>query len=323
MNGGQTLALRVTQRRDKGGVLLLELQAAEGGLLPPFTAGAHITLQLGNGLARQYSLYNSSAEQHRYCIAVLVTRHSRGGGSWLKEHALPGIVLWASPPLNNFPQGKGDDPLSRATTGPLPFEENGITPRLLLAGGIGITPLLAMAEVCSRQFAFHYVGRSDTLSAFGSMEHFGLQAHSAIDESLFTGLTAKTEVYLCGNGAFMQAAREALAARGVGDERIFAESFSLALQEDEQGFWLEIAGEDRRIWVNGQQTMAEALIEAGYEVAISCGIGQCGSCALDIVEGEADHRDAFLTNEQKTAQRRVMPCCSRSLSPVLVIDAPE
>lgn len=236
---------------------------------------------------------------------MLVTRHSRGGGNWLKENALLGTVLTASPPLNNFPQGSDENP------------------RLLLAGGIGITPLLAMAEIGSRQFAFHYVGRSETLSAFGGTEHLGLQVHSVVDENLFSELTPQTDVYLCGNGAFMQAAREALAAQGVGDERIFAESFSLALQEDEQGFWLEIADEDRRIWVSGQQTMAEALTEAGYEVAISCGIGQCGSCALDIVAGEADHRDIYLTDAQKAAQRRVMPCCSRARSAVLVVDAPE
>ncbi|KAB8313796.1 oxidoreductase [Erwinia endophytica] len=305
MSNSQTLALRVTQRVQNGGVLLLELRAAEDGELPPFTAGAHIALQLGNGWVRQYSLYNSPMEQHRYCIAVLVTRHSRGGGLWLQEHAHPGTVLSASGPVNHFPLASGDRPL------------------LLLAGGIGITPLLAMAEVCARPFAFHYVGRSETLNVFGSLAHLGVQTHTSIEDSLFSELTPQTAVYLCGSGAFMAAAREALAVQGVADERIFAESFSLAWRESERGFWLEIADDSRRIWVSGQQTMAEALIAAGYDVAISCGVGQCGSCALDMVAGEADHRDSYLTDEQKAAQRRVMPCCSRALSAVLVIDAPE
>lgn len=304
MSNSRTLALRVTQRVQNGGVLLLELRAVEGGL-SPFTAGAHIALHLGNGLVRQYSLYNSPMELHRYCIAVLVTRHSRGGGLWLQEHAYPGTVLLASGPVNNFPLASGDGPL------------------LLLAGGIGITPLLAMAAVCARPFVFHYVGRSETRSAFGSLAYLSIQTHTVIEENLFCELTPQTRVYLCGSGAFMAAAREALAAHGVADERIFAESFSLSWRDLEQGFWLEIADDSRRIWVSGQQTMAEALIAAGYDVAISCGIGQCGSCVLDMVAGEADHRDSYLTDEQKAAQRRVMPCCSRSLSAVLVIDAPE
>lgn len=299
--------LRIVTRREAGNVLSLELDDPSGAPLPAFEAGAHITVETAPKVWRQYSLYNDPAQRQRYSIAVLVTRHSRGGGIWLREHARPGMLLKARAPQNAFPL--------RQPAGPV----------MLLAGGIGITPLLAMARVCHQrgvECAFHYTGRPETLEVFTPLWQTeklpALQQHEALPERWPDAVGR--DWYLCGSDRFMTHARQRLLASGAQTQRIYQEVFTVEQREGDKGFWVEIVGRDAPVWVAPDQTMADALLAVGCDVALSCCAGACGSCGMALAGGVADHRDSYLSEAQRQAQNWILPCCSRALSDTLVID---
>jgi len=296
------------------------LVPVEGTTLPAFTAGAHVDVHLPGGLVRQYSLCNPPGETHRYQIGVLRDAASRGGSQAVHEALHEGTELTISAPRNLF-----------ALSDNAPHH-------LLLAGGIGITPLLAMAEQLSAQgasFELHHCTRSRdrtpfvpriTAASYASKAHHHFDDGDAAQKLDIAAALAKapagTHLYVCGPQGFMDAVLNAGRAAGWPEERLHREYFAAA-PVDHSGdgsFELEIASTGRVIPVRADQTALAALIDAGLDIPMSCEQGVCGTCLTGVKVGKPDHRDQYLTAEEREACDQFLPCCSRSMSARLVLD---
>ena len=298
-------------------IAVFELRRPDGTPLPPFDAGAHIDLHLNNGLTRQYSLCNPPSETLRYLIGVLATADSRGGSRAV--HALSeGDSLTIGAPRNLF-----------AMDGSAPNS-------LLIAGGIGVTPLLAMAEHLHRSnrlFTFHYCTRSRGETAFIDrlsqapyanrvLHHFDDErAHPLDIARLVRDVPADTHLYTCGPRGFMDAVLSAARAAGWDESRLHSESFGgQTVASGQQEFEVLLARSGRSVRVGANQTVIEALNAAGVSIPTSCEQGICGTCLTPVLSGIPDHRDQYLTPDEQAAGDQFLPCCSRSLTPLLEID---
>lgn len=300
-------------------ICAFELVHADGAALPPFTAGSHIDVMLRDGLVRQYSLCNHPSESHRYLIAVLRDANSRGGS--IAMHALEeGGLLDIGEPKNHFPL----DAQARHS--------------LLLAAGIGITSIISMAEALDHagaSFEMHYCTRSAARTAFRDRlaePRFAERVHLYFDdaqargrlrlEALLTQARSDdTHLYVCGPSGFIAAAIDAAKAAGWRDANVHREFFGAPLvQEGGGAFQVKLASTGRVIDVGPEVTVVAALAQAGVEVPTSCEQGVCGTCLTRVLSGEPDHRDVYLMDDEKAANDRFLPCCSRSKSPVLVLD---
>jgi vanillate monooxygenase ferredoxin subunit len=320
MSAHPTLQVRVAHKRTEAlDICSLELVAADGGALPAFTAGAHIDVHLPNGLLRQYSLCNAPTETHRYVIAVLRDAASRGGSAAVHDAVAQGSVLTISAPRNLFTLAE-------------------VAPHhLLLAGGIGITPMLAMAEHLSamgQAFALHHCNRSRERTAFMNRlaaAPFAARVHHHFDDgapeqkldiaATLQSAPSGTHLYVCGPQGFMDAVLGAGRATGWPEERLHREYFAAApVDHSHDGsFELEIASTGKVIRVLANQTALAALLDAGLDVSMSCEQGVCGTCLTRVSAGTPDHRDQYLTPEEQAANDQFLPCCSRANSPRLVL----
>lgn len=306
-------------RLEAEGILGLELVAADGAPLPPFEAGAHIDLHLPNGLIRQYSLCNDPHEHHRYRIAVLRDSASRGGSQAVHELLRIGQRLNISAPRNLFAL---DEQAPRS---------------LLLAGGIGITPLLSMAwrlHALGADFALHQCVRSGKLAAFAerlASAPFAARAHLHCDDgsteqkldlpALLAAEPAGSQLYVCGPNGFMEYVLDTARAQGWTEERLHREYFAAPEAESDGGaFTLRIASSGLELQVPEDRTALEVLEDAGFDIPVSCGQGICGTCLTRVVDGQPEHRDLFLSDEEKARNDQFTPCCSRSRSACLVVD---
>ncbi len=299
------------------GVCALTLVAPDGGALPAFTAGAHLDVHLPGGIVRQYSISNDPAETHRYVLGVLLDAHSRGGSRAVHEQLAQGQTLQVSAPKNHFPLA----PQARRS--------------LLIAGGIGITPMLAMAHQLARtgaSFELHYAAssaermafRADIkASAWAASAHFHV-GHDCLDVArLLAAQHSDVHVYVCGPKRLMDAVMDATKRQGWASERVHHEFFAgaeAAQPGQDSAFEIELAGSGRVIVVAADQTPAQALIAAGVPLLTSCEQGVCGTCLTRVLAGEPDHRDLYLTPEEQAANDQFTPCCSRARSSRLVLD---
>jgi vanillate monooxygenase ferredoxin subunit len=307
--------------REASGIFGFELLSVDGRELPPFTAGAHIDVRLPNGLTRQYSLYNQPDEANRYCIAVLNAPVSRGGSRYLTEAVQEGDRLLIGSPRNLFP-----------------LDENASF-SLLVAGGIGITPILAMAfrlHRCQQDFRIHYCGRTSDAMAFQDLLRSSpfaekLMIHTddgpreqAFDpEHALGSAPPESHLYVCGPNGFMENLLGVGRRLGWPQERLHCESFAAgnaALPVNEEDFVLRLARTGRDLIVPAGKSVAATLIENGIDVSLSCEQGMCGTCMLSVVEGEPEHRDTYLSDAERARNDVFMACCSRSRTPVLTID---
>ena len=292
-----------------------ELVDPRGRDLPRFAPGAHIELRAG-GFLRQYSLCNDPTERRRYCIAVLLESESRGGSRHLYEDIRVGDIVEVSPPRNNFPL--------------VPSERY-----LLIAGGIGIAPIMSMISELQRrraEFEVHYCTRSAERTAFrrelaplaaegrlrfhhdGGNPARGLDIRATLREA-----RPGTHFYLCGPAALMEAAKEAAHNWPAGT--VHCEYFTGAPERadaEDRPFHIRLAktGGDYEVAVD--ETIAEVLQRHGITVRTSCELGYCGTCLTPYLAGEPDHRDQVL--EENGRRRYVLICCSRAKSRVLVLD---
>jgi vanillate O-demethylase ferredoxin subunit len=313
------LMLRVARRtREAEDICSFELVPQDGGTLPAFSAGAHIDVHVAPGLVRQYSLSNDPAERHRYRIAVLREPASRGGSSGMHARVQPGDLLRVGTPRNHFPLA--DAPRS-----------------LLVAGGIGVTPILAMARALhaqDRPFEMHYCGRSMHRMAFlGEIESAGF-AHSValhVDDvpaqkfdapRVLAAPRADSQLYVCGPAGFMDHVLETARRQGWADAQLHREYFAgpTTAQSTDGSFEVCVASTGLRCQVPAGQSVVEVLAAHGVEIPTSCEAGVCGTCLTRVREGTPDHRDTFLTDAERAANDQFTPCCSRALSPVLVLD---
>ena len=316
-----TLSVRVARKHTEAeGICSLELVSASGGALPAFTAGSHVDVHLPGGLTRQYSLCNSPSEAHRYVIAVLRDPASRGGSQAVHDGVHEGDTLTISVPKNHF---------ALATDAQR---------HLLLAGGIGVTPLLAMAEQLSDQgasFELHYCARSQSRAAFVqrmTQAPFASQVHMHWDDvpaqpafdvaALLTQVQAGVHVYVCGPKGFMDFVLSTARAAGWPEGQLHFEFFGaeVAHSDSDAAFTVKIASTGQEIQVPAEQTVVQALQQAGIDISIACEQGVCGTCLTRVLEGIPDHKDMYLTPEEQAANDQFTPCCSRAKSAVMVLD---
>lgn len=298
----------------------LTLGRLDGRELPAFDAGAHIDLHLPNGLIRQYSLCNNPQQHQTYELGILRDPTSRGGSLAVHDQLQEGDELLISAPRNLFPLLAGEH-------------------TLLLAGGIGITPMLAMAHslaASAASFELHYSARSRSRAAFleqlaSADWHLAVQCHfdddpttPALDLTALLHSHAGKQLYVCGPAGFIQWVRSSAATAGWPEAQVHFEAFSAPVPESagstDGAFELLVTSSGQIIPVAAGQSAAQAMSAAGLSVALSCEQGICGSCLTPILDGEPDHRDFFQTDAEKTANRQFTPCCSRSRSRRLVLD---
>lgn len=299
--------------------MLFEFKASPDNHLPPFTAGSHIDIALPNGMIRQYSLCNAPDDGSRYQIAVLLEETGRGGSRSAHLELQQGDTVRISAPRNMFP-------LAAARHS------------ILVAGGIGITPILSMAEQLTKMdasFELHYCARSLGRTAFIERiqaSDFSSRVHLYIDEDPGRGRldmnavlrtpSPETHLYVCGPKGFMDFVIQSASDAGWEDGCVHKEYFAASAIEEgkERPFEVVLAKSGRVVPVTAEQTVVQALALHGITVPVSCEQGFCGTCAIRVLDGVPDHRDAFLSNEERATNSCFTPCCSRAKSPRLVVD---
>ncbi|PVZ42522.1 PDR/VanB family oxidoreductase [Pseudomonas sp. CC120222-01a] len=297
-----------------------ELAAVDGAHLPPFSAGSHVDVRLPGGITRQYSLCNSPDETHRYLIAVLRDPQSRGGSLAMHDAVSEGSELEIGEPRNLFP---------------LAHEAKRT---VLLAGGIGITPVLCMAERLAQigaPFELHYCSRSIEKTAFVQRirsSSFSQNAHFYFDagpeterfraEKVLSGYSSGDHLYVCGPGGFMDFILASAKEHGWDETSLHREYFAAAptAKEDDGSFEVQVSSTGMVLNVPADRSIVDVLSDAGIAVPVSCEQGICGTCVTRVIEGVPDHRDMFLTDAEHARNDQFTPCCSRACTPRLVLD---
>jgi ferredoxin-NADP reductase len=294
-------------------VLSFMLEPLAGQHLPPFSAGAHVNVTLQSGLIRSYSLLNDPAQADRYEIGVQLDEGTRGGSKHVHEVWRPGQVIEVSAPSNNFPLTE-----SAAHS-------------VLIAGGIGVTPMLSMLarlERLGKHWELHYACRSRDRAAFlDRVAHLPYVRVYVDDEpevgaidlkAVVAAAPAGTHFYCCGPQGMLDAYRSIVKPMG---ERGHYEYFSADVEAaDEGGYSLALARSQKTVAVCPGETMLDALLNAGVDVPFACGDGICGTCRCEVIDGVPDHRDQFLTDAEKASNRCVMVCVSGSQTSTLTLD---
>ncbi|MCK5771161.1 fatty acid desaturase [Algiphilus sp.] len=294
------------------------LEPAEASPFPAYSAGAHIDVEVAPGHIRQYSLVGAPRADGRYRIGVKREDHGRGGSLAVHEGFAPGRVIRIGVPRNRFP-------LEEAAAGVV-----------LVAGGIGITPLLAMADALHAKgtpFTLHACARSRgwlpfreelLASPFAEQLRVHLSDDPAAPRLCAADLPewrAGQHMYLCGPEGFMAHVTELAGARGWPSDAIHTESFATAAKDaaTEKPFTVTLARSGKRLQVPAESSLLEVLHAHNYPVPSVCTQGLCGTCSCTVIEGEVDHRDAVLSPEERQAGR-MTTCVSRAVGEGLLLD---
>jgi ferredoxin-NADP reductase len=292
------------------GVLALTLRHPLGEELPAWEPGAHVDVALGPDLERQYSLCGDPADRTVWRIAVLREPAGRGGSAHVHERMRQGDKVRVRGPRNHF------------ALRPAPRYR-------FVAGGIGITPVLPMlaaAEAAGAEWTLLYGGRTRRSMAFTEeLDRYGDRVTIAPQDetglldlaSVLDDLPEGTLVYCCGPGPLLDAV-EARCPAGV----LHVERFEAKVQETGQNteFEVELARSGRTLTVPADVSVLDAVRDAGVEVLFSCTEGTCGTCETDVLEGDPDHRDSVLTDEEREAGETMLICVSRCRGKRLVLD---
>ncbi len=297
----------------------VELRSASGGDLPAFAPGSHIDLHLPNGLVRSYSLCNSADERHRYVVGVLHDRASRGGSRYVHDGLRVGAPITVSGPRNLFALHEG----ARHT--------------VLVAGGIGVTPLLCMARrlaAIGRSFEMLYFARDGKAAAFlDELQALGMPLHLHFDSEQggppdLRALLSRREpdgdshYYACGPAPMLEAFERICVELGHTNAHIerFAPMTIEAAGNALGHYTVELRRSGRFVEVTPGKSLLDTLIAAGVEVEHSCCEGVCGSCETRVIAGEPDHRDSVLSAKERANNRSMMVCVSGCKSDTLVLD---
>lgn len=296
------------------GVVSLTLAAIDGGEMPSWTPGAHVDLLLPNGIERQYSLCGDPRDRGSWRIGVLREPESRGGSAYVHASLAIGDRVRVRGPRNHFP-------LVEAPT------------YLLIAGGIGVTPLLPMVDALAARGAewrLLYGGRRASSMAFlRELEpHGGRVAirpedlHGPLDISrALAGTAGEVAVYCCGPEGLIAAVERVC--EQIGRASLHVERFRPrpgASDGVATAFDVVLANSGVTVHVGAEESIVAALSRDGITVPTSCLEGTCGTCETDVLEGVPDHRDSYLTEEERADNATIMVCCSRALTPRLVLD---
>lgn len=317
MTGDDQKFIEVTVRQVKleaDRVVSLEL-VPDSGLLPAYEPGSHLDIELPSGLVRQYSLCSPPADLSFYRIAVLLEPDGRGGSKEIHETALVGKRIRIRGPRNHFPL----EPAPRY---------------LFIAGGVGITPMLAMVMRAEREkspYELVYVGRHLESMAFRDRLATGphVKVHVSSETGrpdlaeLIAGVTDDTLIYACGPLGMLKELEEACAKAGrSGQLRLekFGGDGEAATEAATGGaFEVELARSGKVLTVGTDQGLLE-VIQDHCEVMTSCEDGFCGTCETRVLEGTPEHHDTILNEKEQAAGKTMMVCVGRSKSPRLVLD---
>lgn len=302
-------------------VIRLELVKADGGALPIYQAGAHIELQLPSGKLRQYSLCRLPTSGKEYEIAVLRADQSRGGSDEIHRLKV-GDKLQSKLPQNHF------------------LLKNPRASALLLAAGIGVTPLIPMAQMLAKSgadFLLHYSAKSPQQAPFYNMLqnasyaervqfHFTQEQGKRADiRALLKSLPDKRDIYVCGPNDYIHEVIDCALELGWPEVKLHREFFNSVRSPEmdnapREAFQVKIASTGEVFDIEAGLSITQALEMNGIDIPISCEEGWCGTCMTRVLEGVPDHRDTFLSNDERKANNLIMPCCSRSRSDCLVLD---
>jgi ferredoxin-NADP reductase len=296
------------------GVVSLELADPAGAALPAWEPGAHVDLMLGPELERQYSLCGEPADRTRWRIAVLLEAAGRGGSAYVHGRLAVGDRVRVGGPRNHFPLTEAEE-------------------YLFVAGGIGVTPLLPMIRQVARAgmpWRLVYGGRSASSMAFAAeltadgapVELWPQDERGLIDlDGLLATPRPGVHVYCCGPEPLLAAVEERMAAWPPHSLKIerFAPKAGV-LGGESTSFTVRLDYSELEVTVGAGQSIVAAVEAAGVEVMTSCREGTCGTCETAVISGIPDHRDSVLSDEEHATNEVMMICCSRSLSPLLVLD---
>ncbi|MBU9548031.1 PDR/VanB family oxidoreductase [Burkholderia multivorans] len=317
-----TLAVEVSGKwNETPEICVLELRSIhKDQSLPAFRAGAHVEVYLPGQPQRQYSLCNAPGRTDFYHLGIFLEPESRGVSRALHQTVKVGDSFEISAPRNHFAL------------------VDGASHSLLFAGGIGVTPILAMAEELasrSANFSLHYCSRSKDRMAFRSRIEQSAWKQSArlyfddgpddqrLDvERALLGPTKERHLYVCGPSGFVSWVKNTAADLGWSDMNVHSESFTGVAAEVEDGdraFDVKIHETGQIIHVNKNQTVLNALLDAGIDIPSSCEAGNCGTCQTKVVSGTIDHRDQYLTSAERRENKSFMPCCSRTKDDMITI----
>jgi vanillate O-demethylase ferredoxin subunit len=318
----QTLKVRVDALREEAhGVRSFSISRLDGQPFERYEPGAHIDVTSPSGVTRQYSLCGDPERLDSQIFAVKKEEQSRGGSRSLHEEVSVGTELSVGAPRNLFRLEESADE------------------HILIGAGIGITPLLSMAyRLAAREarFTLHYFARSEAHAAFMTLLtrepfaqhvslHFGVQADElkpALDACL-RDAGANAHVYTCGPAPFMDlvvaSAQQRLPAQAIHLERFKAEP-APATEASLDSFDVQLASSGQTVRIDANTSIVAALAAIGIEVDTSCGEGVCGTCMVDVVSGEPEHRDHCLSKAERASNSVICCCVSRSRTPVLVLD---
>ncbi|MBK5656653.1 MULTISPECIES: cytochrome P450 [unclassified Bradyrhizobium] len=314
----QLIQARVVERSEIGdGIISLAFAADGDTALPVWTPGAHIDLHVRSGLVRQYSLTGRVGEK-TYRIAVQKEAESRGGSVEIHRKYQVGSKIQIGIPRNHFPLNE---------------DANSI---LLFSGGIGLTPLLAMAwrlNELGRSLTWHISARSRSrvpfareLDALPFRDKIVLHIDDEQDgklldaEDILRSASSDCHVYVCGPRGYMAFIEEAARRVGVTKERFHQEHFGAEIDTTGSPFTVVATRSGLSIEVGCTETILSALQRAGIEVETACQTGVCGTCVAKVIEGRPDHRDMVLTDTEKASNEVIAVCCSRSQSRILKLD---
>jgi ferredoxin-NADP reductase len=303
-----------TVRRVARNTNVYEFAPTGGGTLPPAQAGAHIDLSLPNGMVRQYSLLLSGETSNRYAVAVKKDEKGRGGSRFIHDSLQTGDVISISSPRNNFPVV--DD------------AQNSV----LIAGGIGITPIWSMLHRLGsrgRSWSLYYSCRAredaafvEELSAFPTAHfHFDRENDGRFMDigRIVADAPADAHIYCCGPGPMLDFFESATASWP--RDQIHVEYFSAKEEAARSGgFTVELASSGQTFFIPEGKTIMEVLLSADIDVLFSCQEGVCGACITRVISGIPDHRDMILSEAEKAPNDRMTICCSGSRSARLVLD---
>lgn len=299
------------------GIHLFEMRRKDGSELPAFTAGSHINLRVPNGLVRKYSLCSDPADRSHYRVAIKREDNGRGGSVYLIDNTKVGDEWMISAPDNAFalPQ-RGDN-------------------FIFIAGGIGITPFIAMIHALkddpAKKFKLYYCSRTPEMTAFREelsapefkgkviIHYDGGDPSKALDLwPIVEERKNREHVYCCGPRGLMEAVRAATGHWTPTSIHFEAFSEADARRPDDQPFKVKLASSGKIIDVPAGTTILEAMRAEGMDVPSSCESGTCGTCRTKLLAGEADHRDLVLTENERGSQ--IMICVSRAKTPDITID---
>ncbi|MFC4931527.1 PDR/VanB family oxidoreductase [Massilia sp. GCM10023247] len=290
----------------------------DGAALPAVTAGSHVDVRLPNGITRSYSLLHAEDAPTRYVVGVKRDPNSRGGSQFMHEQLRVGTLLELSAPRNHFPLVES-----------APHS-------VLFAGGIGITPILCMAERLTQlgaSWELWYAVRSRADLAFlpqlAQLGKSGARVHLHVDAdaqavldmaAIVAQAPAGAHFYCCGPGPMLAAYEAACAARDPATVHLERFGASAPVATSGDGFIVQLARSNIELRVPAGATLLQVLTENGVAVESSCEAGICGCCEIAVLEGDIDHRDEVLTPAQRAANKSMMVCCSRAKSERLVLD---